>query len=97
MSVCECTVEQYLNRNRCLQSRIDAIEELIIQFEIKFGLGIENSDISEYDMDDGQMKVKTKYKTMADLSNGILMLEQMKHRLLARANGRKHYLRSGNY
>lgn len=75
--------------------KISAIDDLIDQMTLKMadvatGMG---STVNEYWMDDGQMKVKTGYRSVADVEAGIASLEKMKQRWVNKYNGRGFVLR----
>ena len=47
----------------------------------------------EYRMDDGQMEVRTSYKSHSDIEIGIKSLEKLRQRYINRYNGRSVVLR----
>lgn len=91
------TVKQYVESRCGLRERIAALDSVIINLEMS-GLSRvgENADLSEYEFNDGQMKIKVSYRNGSDVAKDILALEQMRSRLMARLNGRKTGLRGGN-
>ena len=56
-------------------------------------LEVEEYRISEYQLDDGQVKIRTAYRSIKEVEDGILALERMKHLYLNRLNGRITILR----
>ncbi|HET8827764.1 MAG TPA: hypothetical protein VFM79_00410 [Pelobium sp.] len=52
-----------------------------------------NVSVEEYQMDDGQMKVRTRYRTPKDVQAGVQSLETMKQLYQNRLNGRVTVLR----
>lgn len=90
------TISQYIESKVNLLEKIQAYNALIDAMELKLLEGIGSSTISEYQMDDGQMKVRTTYRSISDLEAGITALEKSKQRLINRYNGRNFVLRSGN-
>lgn len=91
------TVKQYVESRCSLRERIAALDLVILNLEMS-GLGNvgQNADLSEYEFNDGQMKIKVAYRNGSDVAKDILALEQMKQRYIARLNGRKTGLRGGN-
>jgi len=50
-------------------------------------------NISSYELDDGQVRIKTGYRSMADIESGIKSLERMKQLYINRLYGRSVTLR----
>lgn len=75
--------------------RIEAIEVLIDNMYLVLAdvAGGQNAVIDEYWMDDGQMKVKTSYRSVVDVEAGIQALEKSKQRYVNAFNGRGVVLR----
>lgn len=86
----ECTVTQYLESKQKLQERICAIDALIDVMILRITEVAEgqNSSFEEYQLDDGQMKIKTRYRTVSDVQMGIHALETQKQLYVNRLNGR---------
>lgn len=95
MSYTYNTISLYLESKTSVLERIKAIEILIDAMSLKIGdvASGQNSIISEYWMDDGQMKVKTVYRSLADVEAGISALEKLKQRYVNKYNGRDFVLR----
>ena len=90
-------ISTYLECHKTLVDKIKAIEALISAFELKL-LDVGDSIVyDDYEMNDGQMKVRTKYRNSKDVLAGINGLEQLKQRYLNRVNGRTTILRSGKF
>lgn len=90
------TISQYVESGCDLRAKIANIDALIDAMELKLLDVVGTSDLEEYQMDDGQMRVRTRYRNTADVMNGIKSLEQLKQRYVNRLNGRSVVLRSGN-
>lgn len=90
------TISQYVESKTDLASKILAIDALISAMELKIVDATGSAEYDEYSMDDGQMKVRTKYRSVADVMAGITALEQLKQRYVNRYNGRTMVFRSGN-
>ena len=91
------TIRQYVECKQSIYDQILAIDALIILHRGKMLDSIGNSDIDEYQMDDGQMKVRTKYRSVKDVMAGIDALKIWKQELVNDYNGRTTVLRSGNF
>lgn len=94
------TIDQYIVSRCSVAERIIAIDAMILAFEdnlMKVALDPTASITDEYQMDDGQMKVRTKFRTLSDIQNAIGVLEAMKQKYVNRYNGRIYTLRSGNF
>lgn len=91
----ECTPRQYIESKTTLLERIEAIDALIdamIASLADYAAG-NNTAIEEYQMDDGQMKIRTRYRSPKDVDSGVFALERMKQMYLNRYNGRAFHLR----
>lgn len=83
-----CTVKEYIQSKSTLLGKINAIGSLIDSMELNALSTIEDSGFASYSMDDGQMKVTTEFRSMDQISKGILALEQIQQRYINRYNGR---------
>lgn len=91
------TVKQYVESKCGLRDRIKALDLVILNLEMSGLSNVgQNSDLSDYEFNDGQMRIKVTYRSGSDVARDILALEQMKQRYIARLNGRKTGLRGGN-
>lgn len=90
------TISQYIECKPTLFDKIKAINLLIDAMELKMLDVTDSVAYDEYQMDDGQMKVRTKYRSVKDVMAGINGLEQLKQRYVNRYNGRVTVMRGGN-
>lgn len=90
------TVSQYIESKCTLLDKIAAINALIASMELKLVDSVGSAEYDEYSMDDGQMKVRTKYRSVEDVAAGIKALEQLKQRYVNQHNGRVQVFRGGN-
>jgi len=91
-----CTIAQYIECKSSLLDKIKSINNLISAMELKILDVTESAAYDEYQMDDGQMKVRTKYRSVKDVMAGINGLEQLKQRYVNRYNGRITVMKGGN-
>lgn len=90
------SISEYLGTKTSITARIEAIDSLIDSILLKIADTVGNVDISEYQMDDGQMKVRTSYRSPQDAIKGIEALEKIKQMYLNQLNGRVTVFRGGN-
>ena len=90
----ECNTKEYIQSKTTLNAKIIAIEALIDTMLLSSIEAIENSGTASYSMDDGQMKVMTQYRSMAEVTAGVLALEKLLQIYINRRNGNVTVLRS---
>jgi len=94
-------VSTFLESFPTMVQRMQALDALIDQAILKMADNIDGApaNISYYEHDDGQVRIKTNYRSMDDLAKGIKALESLKIMYLSRLRGRvttlidKHCLR----
>jgi len=91
----EYTPAQYIESKTTLLARIIAIDALIDTMILRLAdvAGGLNVSVEEYQMDDGQMKIKTRYRDVKDVEAGVKSLEKMKQMYENRHNGRVFHMR----
>lgn len=92
---CECTIPEYIAMYPDYKAKIIAIDALIDKMLLSLmdqQTGA-STGINEYQLDDGQIKVKTTYLSITQLANGINILEQIKNQYINRMQGRSVVLR----
>ena len=90
------SVESYIECKSTIRDKITAINVLIDKFELKLLEVGDSVAYDEYTMNDGQMTVKTKYRSSNDVLKAIDGLEKLKNRYINKLNGRVTVLRCGN-
>lgn len=94
---CIFTIKQYLTDAKTLEDRIHRLEQLIdamILSTLNIVSGDDyNPNVSEYQLNDGQMIVRTAYKTNNDVFKSIESLEKTKQMYMNQLNGRVMSLR----
>jgi hypothetical protein len=95
MAYQESTISIYIGSKTGALAKINAMQELIDAMELNLvdvaaGVG---STVNEYWMDDGQMKVKTAYRGVDEITKGIMALEKLKQKYINNYNGRSFVLR----
>ncbi|HMI01620.1 MAG TPA: hypothetical protein VK541_04015 [Pedobacter sp.] len=91
----EYTISTFLESKTVLQERILALDILIDKAILLLADNIDGAagNISSYELDDGQVRIKTGYRSMADIESGIKSLERMKQLYINRLYGRSVTLR----
>ena len=74
--------------------RLNRINQIILALETAMLGAVGNEPISEYQLDDGQTKIRTVYRSLKSMSDALDMLNKQKQRLLNDLNGRNIALRS---
>ena len=90
------TVSSYIECGQTYREKIQRIDNLINVFELKLLDVSESISYDEYALNDGQMNVRTKYRSSNDVLQAIDNLEKLKQRYVNKLNGRTVVLRSGN-
>lgn len=91
-----CSIPQYIECQVSLADKIRAYDLLIEGMETAYLEAITSGHLEEYQMDDGQMKVRAKYRNPQELNSALKGLEQLRQRYVNRLNGRVTVLRGGN-
>lgn len=91
------TISQYVEGKPSLLAKIKAYNDLIDALELKLLDTIGDANYEELQMDDGQMKIRTRYRNVQDVEAGIMALEKAKQRYVNRYNGRTTILRGGKF
>ena len=95
----ECTISEYISLQPDYSARILAIEQLIDKMLLSIAEqsgGGSLSGITEYQLDDGQIKIKTAYNSISQVEAGINSLEKLKNIYINRMRGRVTVLRDVN-
>ena len=95
---CDYTIDEYISVQNNYQGKILAIDTLIdlMLLNLAKQAGSDMSGINEYQLDDGQIKIRTVYTSLKDLEQGIRALETLKQMYLNRMHGRTVILRDIN-
>jgi hypothetical protein len=87
------TLSEYIRSRKTLKDKINATEQMISKLEDKILEGIDDSNTSEYLLDDGQVRVQSRYRSVAEIEQGLQALEKMLQRYINQYNGRIYVLR----
>ena len=83
----------YIQEAASTFERVQRIESIINALELQMLSATANEPIQEYSLDDGQVKIRTMYRSIKGMQDGIFVLEQMKNRLINQLNGHVMALR----
>ncbi|RDY57722.1 hypothetical protein [Flagellimonas nanhaiensis] len=89
------TISAYVGSKSRARERIEAIELLIDSMMLRITEVAEGtaSTVDEYELNDGQVKIRTKYRSIEDVEKGIKSLLTLKHYYINKYNGRQTVLR----
>jgi hypothetical protein len=82
----------YITSCKTIKARIAALDAVI---DVHFGTllkAVTTGNINEYDLDTGQTKVKTIYRSVKDVTDALAGLEAMKNYYVNQINGRSFRL-----
>lgn len=82
----------YIDSATSLRAKIARIDAVIDALFTVASTAAANGDISEYSLDDGQTKIRTVYKTAADVMSSIQVFETQRQTYINRLNGRSFRL-----
>ena len=90
MPCIEYTVSEYLDTKQDLQAKCDTILLMISKLEdLQLDtISSAGSTISSYELDDGQVRIKTGYRSVSDIQGSIDMLEKRYQKYYNRLRGR---------
>ena len=78
----------YIDSFTNIQAKITAIDTIITGLMTAAASGASKSNISEYQIDDGQSKIRTAYRSLNDVFEGIKNFEKLRQMYLNQLNGR---------
>lgn len=91
-----CTIPQYIESQSSLREKIIAYDLIIEGMEASYLVAVTSGHLDEYQMDDGQMKVRAKYRSITDMNNALIGLQKLRQMYVSRYNGRVSVKRGGN-
>lgn len=86
----------YLEQFSTIEGKITALDTIITGLLTSAAKGAESGHISEYQIDDGQSKIRTMYRSMDALYASIKNFEKLRYMYLNQLNGRGFVLRDRN-
>jgi len=93
MGIIVYTLSEYITSRASNKAKIEAIELLIDSMYDKMIDAIDDSGTASYTLDDGQMKIRTEFRSLDQIIKGIQALETQLQMYINRYNGRTTILR----
>lgn len=90
------TIPQFVECKSRLIGKVATYDMLIEKMEISLLEATMSGHIAEYELDDGQMKCRTRYRSLTDMNNALNGLIKMRQYYINKQNGRVTVLRGGN-
>lgn len=90
------SITQYFECKSKLIGKIQTYDLLIEGLETAMMTSIESGHIVQYEMDDGQMKVRTQFRSVKDITIAMDGFIRLRQDYINRYNGRATVLRGGN-
>lgn len=90
------SISEYIGATANIEARLMRVEAAIDALTLKLLDTTGNADIKEYQLDDGQTKIRTVYANVADVERGLIALERMKQTYINQLTGRVSRLRDGS-
>lgn len=87
------TLSEYILSRKNLRAKIDATEQMISKLEDKMLESIDDIGNSEYLLDDGQVRVQSRYRSTGEIEQSLQGLEKMLQRYINQYNGRIYVMR----
>jgi hypothetical protein len=90
------TIDQYFECKSKILGKIATYDLLIEAMEKAIDTATLSGHLNQVELDDGQMKLRTNYRNIGDMTKALLGLEQARQRYVSKYNGRVSVLRGGN-
>jgi len=91
------SITQYFDCKSKLIGKIATYDLLIESMEKTLMSGIESGHLVQWELDDGQMKCRSQYRNVNDLTNAMNGLIRLRQMYINQHNGRATVLRGGNF
>lgn len=90
------TINQYVECKSKLIGKVATYDLLIESMEKAILEGAVSGHLVQYEMDDGQMKVRAQYRNINDMASALSGLERVRQMYINRISGRSIVLRGGS-
>lgn len=84
----------YINSASSLLEKIDRYDAIISALEAQALVAAGDSNIEEYSLDDGQIKIKTLYRDLNSITDAILKFTQLRNGCLNQLQGPSFIVKS---
>lgn len=82
------SIADYLGTCQGLDAKISALETIIEQLLVTSAKAAERGHLDEYWFDDGHVKIRTKYRSVADVARAITEYDKLLQMYINRRTGR---------
>lgn len=83
----------YIESGSSLSEKITRIDQVISALTVLLIDNAASANYKEYQLDDGQTKIRTVYSSPSDIQSSILAMERLKQNYINQLNGRVFRLR----
>lgn len=83
----------YLENSTSLVNKLARIDAILLALETQSLTAAGTSNIEEYMLDDGQVKIRTIYRDAVSIAKAIELYEKLRTKILNKLNGRQMALR----
>lgn len=88
------TEKLYIESSTTLETKLERYNQIIDALELQMlNVGAGNSDVQNYSIDDGQVKISTQYRDVVSIANAIDRFTMLRNKILNKLNGRSVALR----
>jgi hypothetical protein len=90
-----CTETIYIQSASSLKESYERIQAIILALQLAVVDLAPKAGLTDYSLDDGQVKIKTSYRNADDIAKAILSYEKIAQGILNQLNGRVMTVRNG--
>ena len=91
-----CTISQYIECKTSLLEQIQAYDLILKGMRAAYLNAVTSGHLDEYQMDDGQMKIRAKYRSVSEMNKAMTGLQKLRQDCINQHNGRVTRLVGGN-
>ena len=89
-----CTETLYIESATTLEEKVVRYDAIILALENQMlNVGAGNSDVQNYSIDDGQVKISTQYRDVVQIAKAITSFTALRNAAVNKLNGRLFVLR----
>lgn len=90
------TIAQYVEEKSKLIGKVATYDILIEKLELAILTSMDNGHLTQLEVDDSMMRVRSNYRSVTDMTNAMNALRKIRQDYINRYNGRISVLRGGN-
>jgi len=89
-----CTEKVYIESATSLEAKLTRYDQIIEALELQMlNVAAGNSDVAEYMIDDGQVRISTEYRDTVSIAKAITAFMSLREMIINKLNGRSFVLR----